>query len=134
MEIVFTNRGQKFPVYSFLSKIDATDVRLDVPAQISDELAQRLKRTACAAFAALGCRDVSRMDFRLNAKGDVYFIECNPLPGIVPNFSDLSVMAAAEGMRYEALLAEILAPALRRLAEAGAPLARCNISPGERAL
>ncbi len=134
MEVVFTNQAHKFPVYSFLSKIDASDVRLDVPADIPAALLQALQRTARAAFVALGCRDVSRMDFRLNAKGEVYFIECNPLPGIVPNFSDLSVMATAAGMTYPALVAEILAPALRRRAETLAHQTGHSDSQGEVSL
>ena len=134
MEVVFTNKEHKFPVYSFLSKLDATDVRLEVPAKITEALAQDLTRTACAAFAALGCRDVSRMDFRLNAKGEVYFIECNPLPGIVPNFSDLSEMAIAAGMSYQELVAEILAPALRRREEATRISAPVQFVSGESCL
>jgi D-alanine-D-alanine ligase len=57
------------------------------------------------------------VDLRLDGGGRVHFIECNPLPGIAPNFSDLCVMAKAEGTPYEKLVAEIMAPAVRRLRE-----------------
>ena len=69
---------------------------------------------AAAAFTALGCRDVGRVDLRLDAAGRVCFIECNPLPGLAPGFSDLCVIAEKSGLPYEALIGEILAPALAR--------------------
>jgi hypothetical protein len=34
---------------------------------------------------------------------------------MTPDFSDLCMMAKAEGLTYEALVAEIMAPALRRV-------------------
>jgi D-alanine-D-alanine ligase len=64
---------------------------------------------------ALGCRDVARVDLRLDAQGRVNFIECNPLPGLTPDFSDLCLISRACGMDYRTLIGEILAPAIRRL-------------------
>ncbi|HTM44410.1 MAG TPA: hypothetical protein VL137_05615, partial [Polyangiaceae bacterium] len=54
-------------------------------------------------------------DFRLDAEGRPNFIECNPLPGLSPGWSDLCLIADAAGIEYRALIAEILAPAIRRL-------------------
>jgi D-alanine-D-alanine ligase len=47
----------------------------------------------------------------------VNFIECNPLPGLAPGFSDLCLIAQAMGMEYRVLIGEILASALRRMRE-----------------
>jgi D-alanine-D-alanine ligase len=66
-------------------------------------------------FEALGCRDVARVDLRLDGHGRVQFIECNPLPGLVPGISDLCIIAEAAGLRYHELIAAILEPTLRRL-------------------
>jgi D-alanine-D-alanine ligase len=54
------------------------------------------------------------VDLRLDAEGRVCFIECNPLPGLAPGFSDLCLIANASGLSYEALIGEILKPALSR--------------------
>jgi D-alanine-D-alanine ligase len=90
---------------------------LQVPAKVDPALGRELQRVARAAFIALSCRDVGRIDLRLDAEGRVHFIECNPLPGLTPGFSDLCLIAAASGMEYRALIGEILASALQRMRE-----------------
>ncbi|MEY4510948.1 MAG: hypothetical protein RLZZ450_3070 [Pseudomonadota bacterium] len=114
MEIVFTDRSERFPIYSFKSKFESVGVENKVPCDVSRDLYQELERVAKASFAALGCRDIARVDLRLDASGNVHFIECNPLPGMAPNFSDLCVMAKVEALSYNALVAEIMAPAVKR--------------------
>jgi D-alanine-D-alanine ligase len=91
------------------------ELRFDVPARIDAALEHELRRVARRAFEALGCRDVARVDLRLDARGRVQFIECNPLPGLLPGSSDLCIVAEAAGLRYHELIAAILEPALRRL-------------------
>ena len=114
MEIEFHD-GSEHPIYSFDNKQGEDSlVKFQVPAMVDGRLHKRLEQSARAAFRALGCRDVARIDFRLDARGEVNFIECNPLPGLSPGFSDLCVIAKAAGLDYEDLVAQILAPAIRR--------------------
>lgn len=114
MEIIFNN-GSQHPIYSFENKLgEDAQVRFQVPAEVDPKLQKRLEQSARTAFRALGCRDVARIDFRLDARGEVNFIECNPLPGLSPGFSDLCVIAKAGGLEYEELVAQILGPAIRR--------------------
>ena len=115
MEIVFTDRSERFPIYSFKSKFESVGVENKVPCDVSPALYTELERVATASFAALGCRDIARVDLRLDGQDNVHFIECNPLPGMAPNFSDLCVMAKVEHTSYDALVAEIMAPAVRRV-------------------
>ena len=63
---------------------------------------------AIRAHEALGALDVSRVDMRCDAYGNPFLIEINTLPGLSPGFSDLCVIANAEGISYENLLLEIL--------------------------
>ena len=117
MEIVFDESAGEHPVYSFVDKLSAqTPVRFVAPAEVDPRLRQALTRAARQAFLALHCRDVARVDFRLDADGQVCFVECNPLPGLAPGFSDLCTIAASAGMSYDALVGAILRPALRRWA------------------
>ncbi|MFZ9888959.1 MAG: D-alanine--D-alanine ligase family protein [Myxococcota bacterium] len=118
MEIVFLRpQEDKHPVYSFSSKFREVDVKGQVPAAIDEALRRDIERLARGAFTALGCRDVARIDIRCDREGRPHFIECNPLPGLSPGFSDLCIIAEAAGLDYRSLIGEILAPALRRLRE-----------------
>ncbi|OJY19795.1 MAG: hypothetical protein BGO98_40710 [Myxococcales bacterium 68-20] len=117
MEVVFTTNAEH-PVYSFDHKLEPTaEVRYEVPAKISPELQREIVSVAERAFVALGCRDVARIDVRLDRDGKVSFIECNPLPGLTPGWSDLCLIAQAVGIDYRSLIARILEPAIRRLSE-----------------
>jgi D-alanine-D-alanine ligase len=58
---------------------------------------------------------VARVDLRLDRKDRIHFIECNPLPGLTPGWSDLCIIGEAAGMDYRTLIGEIMAPAIRRL-------------------
>src|SRR5690606_1141210 len=107
------------PVYSYGHKKETEQgVRFEVPARVDDALGREIARVARRSFEALGCRDVARIDLRLDAHGRVQFMECNPLPGLSPGFSDLCVVAEAAGLRYHELIGAILEPALRRLRSA----------------
>jgi D-alanine-D-alanine ligase len=118
MEIVFLDKEEKTPVYSFQHKLDWTDrIRYDAPAKIEPALLEKLRAAARGSFMALGCRDVARIDFRMDDKGRIYFIECNPLPGLTPGWSDLVLIAQGAGMDYRTLIGEIMAPAIRRYKE-----------------
>jgi D-alanine-D-alanine ligase len=119
MEIVFTsNRGPQ--VYTFEHKLQFHEaIRYEVPARVEAALQGELLRVARASFRALGCRDVARIDLRLDERGEVNFIECNPLPGLTPGWSDLCMIATSVGLRYEELIGAILEPALSRRRAAG---------------
>ncbi len=117
MEIVFERDEEKYPVYSFSSKFETPTVRYEVPARVDPALDTELRRVARGVFAVLGCRDVARVDLRLDSEGRVHFIECNPLPGLSPGFSDFCFIAEAAGLDYRTLIGEILAPCIRRWRE-----------------
>ncbi|RKH28797.1 ATP-grasp domain-containing protein [Corallococcus praedator] len=131
MEIVFLDKAEKNPVYSFQHKLDWTDrIRYDAPAKLEPALLEKLRTAARNSFMALGCRDVARIDFRMDDKGRIYFIECNPLPGLTPGWSDLVLIAQGAGMDYRTLIGEIMAPAIRRYKEREARRAQTEHPPG----
>lgn len=114
MEVVFTH-GEQYSLYTFDDKLAASDkIRYDTPARISSALETEIRRVARKSFHALGCRDVARVDVRLDENGRVHFVECNPLPGLTPKWSDLCMIAESVHMDYRTLIGEIMAPAIRR--------------------
>jgi D-alanine-D-alanine ligase len=118
MEVVFLDASDPTPLYSFEMKQDWNEkIRYDVPAKLSPKELDRLERAARECFFALGCRDVARVDFRMDAEGQLYFIEANPLPGLAPGWSDLVLIAQAAGIDYRGLIGEILSFAIRRYQE-----------------
>jgi D-alanine-D-alanine ligase len=118
MEIVFTDKSDKTPVYRFEDKLQENDrIKYEVPAKLDGKQLEQLKSAARGAFMALGARDVARLDFRMDDKGRFYFLECNPLPGLTPGWSDLVLIAQGEGMDYRTLMGEILSGAIRRYKE-----------------
>ena len=76
-----------------------------------------MEKIARATFWALDCRDVARVDMRMDADGRIYVLEVNPLPGLTPDYSDLVLIAKACGMEYDQLIAEIMTGGLRRMRE-----------------
>jgi len=66
------------------------------------------------SYRVLECRDVGRVDIRLDAGGHPNFIEVNPLPGMNPVHSDLPMIATQEGMSFRELIEAIVASAWER--------------------
>ncbi len=120
MEVVFVG-AQRHPVYGYEEKQTFTPrVRAECPAQLTPAERERVERVARDTFAALGCRDVARVDLRMAPDGKVYVIEINPLPGLAPDFSDMCAIAQAAGLDHRALVGEILAGVVKRYQEARA--------------
>jgi D-alanine-D-alanine ligase len=78
------------------------------PAEVDPELEKKLKHYAWRAHNVLGALDVSRTDIRLDDEGTPRLMEINTLPGMTPDYSDLCLQAASEGIRYEDLVLDIL--------------------------
>lgn len=78
------------------------------PANIDPALAEYLNTLAIRGHQAIGSLDVSRIDFRLNEEGKPRMLEINTLPGLTPDFSDLCMIAKADGLTYRQLIIEIL--------------------------
>lgn len=116
MEIVPKTVPPSEFVYSLEVKRDWENrVEYRVPPALTGAALSELERSARGIFHALGCRDFSRIDFRLDRDGAPRFIECNPLPGLSPGYGDLPIMTERMGIPYLSLIREILSHALRRL-------------------
>ncbi|MBS3763401.1 MAG: hypothetical protein KGZ25_08885 [Planctomycetes bacterium] len=88
--------------------------KLICPADISPNLTRRLIRMARRSFCAFDCRDLARVDLKIDAEGHPTFLEINPLPGLNPDFSIYPHQAEAGGIRYNTLIGQIVSLAAER--------------------
>jgi D-alanine-D-alanine ligase len=110
------------PIYGFEAKWiwDTPDSPLKIfecPARVKETLRESIEQITLRAYRALGCRDWSRIDVRLDAKGLPHIVEVNPLPGILPNPEDNSCLpkaAAAAGFSYDELIQSCVVAAAKR--------------------
>jgi D-alanine-D-alanine ligase len=117
MEIKF-KKNTKRPVYDYAVKQEWEEhVYYECPAKLTESEQRAMEKIARATFWALDCRDVARVDMRMDEEGRIYVLEVNPLPGLTPNYSDLVLISQAAGMEYDALIAEIMVGGLRRMRE-----------------
>jgi D-alanine-D-alanine ligase len=115
MRVLPTRPTDRF-IYSLEVKRDyLRQVVYECPAGLPEATTRAVAAAALAAYQVLGCRDVSRIDFRLR-DGVPYFLEVNPLPGLNPESSDLVILADRLGMSHAGLIEAILQAALARLA------------------
>ena len=117
MELVYRRHTEgNYDVYGYNVKCNYNDyIDYVCPARIPPEMEQKMTEAALAVFNALGCRDFSRVDFRADRKGEVYFLEINPLPGLAPGYSDYPMLAEASGIPYDELIISIFSAARKRL-------------------
>jgi D-alanine-D-alanine ligase len=110
------------PIYGFEAKWiwDRPDQPLQMfecPASMAGHLRKSIEDVTLRAYHAVGCRDWSRIDVRLDGSGVPNIVEINPLPGILPNPDDNSCLpkaAAAAGMGYDELIQTCLIAAAKR--------------------
>ena len=110
------------PIYGFEAKWiwDTPDQPLQMfecPARVDDRLRQAIEQVTLRAYHAIGCRDWSRIDVRLDGAGVPNIVEINPLPGILPNPEDNSCLpkaAAAAGLSYDELIQSCVVAAAKR--------------------
>jgi D-alanine-D-alanine ligase len=99
--------------YDFEAKYASGATRLDVPADLPERTAALVRSTAAAAFQALDCAGLARVDVFLTPAGEVILNEVNTMPGFTPS-SLFPRMWAASGLGYPALVDRLLQLALRR--------------------
>jgi D-alanine-D-alanine ligase len=110
------------PIYGFEAKWlwDRPEEPLDIfscPADVPEPLRAEIERVTLQAYQALGCRDWSRIDVRLDADGRANIVEVNPLPGILPDPAENSCLpkaARAAGLDYDDLIGACLRAAADR--------------------
>lgn len=85
--------------FDYANKYQAGCTEEICPAQISEEVSDRMKRATEQAFRALKLNVYSRADFLLDDNGNIYCLEVNTLPGMTAA-SLLPKEAAVAGINY----------------------------------
>ena len=91
--------------YDYEAKYAAGGSRHVLPAQILPNVYQEVRRLALAAHQALGCRGVSRADFRYDDRGtgELVCLEINTQPGMTET-SLVPELAAYAGITFDELV------------------------------
>ncbi len=98
--------------YDFEAKYLDDAAELIVPAELPPEVEQEVRRLAVAAFEALDCEGLARVDFFVRPDA-VLINEINTMPGFTP-ISLFPRMCAASGMDYATVIDLLIADAVRR--------------------
>jgi D-alanine-D-alanine ligase len=115
MEIVpLLARTAEF-VYSLEVKRDwEREVAYHVPPKRDPAVVRSIEQCALDAYRALSCRDIARVDVRMDKDWRPCFLEVNPLPGLNPVTGDLCILAARSGLAYVDLIDGIVKHACAR--------------------
>ena len=92
--------------YDYEAKYTKGMTEFILPAEISEELTEKVKRNAVKAFEVCGCSGVSRVDF-LIVNNIPYILEINTNPGMTDT-SDLPAQAEVCGISYDKLVEMVL--------------------------
>jgi len=109
-ELVYRNPRWRLCTYD--SKWNAThpsytEIAPVCPADIPPELVARLSGITLACARIFGLTGYARVDFRMNAEGELFVLEVNPNPDISVD-AGMPRAARAAGLHYPDLILEIL--------------------------
>lgn len=99
--------------YDFQAKYLEADTRMAIPPPIPTDDIVEIRRLACAAFDALSCEGLARVDFFYTPEGKIVLNEINTMPGMT-SASAFPLMWAATGLPLPQLMDRIIQTALRR--------------------
>jgi len=104
--------------YDYATKYAEGQARLTVPAPIAPEVTRKIQELALAAYRAVDCAGMARVDFFL--EGDRVLVnEINTIPGFTAT-SGYARMWEASGLAYPDLLERLIQLALERHKDKGA--------------
>lgn len=94
--------------YSYEAKYENKDSRTEIPATLSKDISEKIRRQALKAFKAIDGKGLSRVDFFVEEKTNkIYINEINTMPG----FTDISMypkLFEESGISYKQLLDKLI--------------------------
>ncbi|ANJ29092.1 D-alanine--D-alanine ligase family protein [Agromyces aureus] len=108
-------------IYSFQARYNAGETTFYAPSRLDAAAIETAAAAAIHAHATLGLRDLSRVDFIVDAAGVPWFLEANVLPGLTEtSLVPLAIEASGTdaGSVYSGLVRAAVARAARATAQA----------------
>ena len=100
--------------YDYDAKYLANSSELHIPARLSEEKINEVRKAAVEAYMALGCSGFSRVDFFVrDCDGKILLNEINTIPGFT-SISMYPKLFAASGIPYPELLDKLICYAMER--------------------
>jgi D-alanine-D-alanine ligase len=97
----------KSGLYDYESKYTSGMSEYIVPADVTEDVFNKMQQQAITAFRSLRCEVYGRVDFRLNDENIPFCLEVNTLPGMTGT-SLVPKMAYAVGLSFEELIDRII--------------------------
>ncbi len=104
--------------YDYRAKYEDSGTRLHIPAEIPAAVAERCREYAVAAYKAIDCAGLARVDFFYTPDGALYLNEVNTIPGFTP-MSMYPKLWEHAGLSYRDLITRLIELALERHEEKG---------------
>ncbi|MCK4452305.1 MAG: D-alanine--D-alanine ligase, partial [Anaerolineae bacterium] len=103
--------------YDYIAKYIDDRSELIIPADLSPDLTRRIQELAVAAFLAVDCAGMARVDFLLDKDTEELYVgELNTIPGFTP-ISMYPKLWEASGISYSELIDRLIELALERHAD-----------------
>lgn len=103
--------------YSYEAKyLDERGMTPQIPARLSEEMMKKVQDTAIAAYKALCCEGMGRIDMFVTKNNRVFVNEINTIPGFT-NISMYPKMWEASGLSYSKLIDKLIELAIERHAK-----------------
>ncbi len=99
--------------YDFDAKYCDEGVQLEIPAQLPDDVTERVQQTALRVFQAIDCAGLARVDCFVTESGDVVVNEVNTMPGFTAR-SAYAQLFAATGVPYAEVVDRLIQLAIDR--------------------
>ncbi len=96
--------------YSYEVHYTIGQLRMEVPAELSDAVRARVEAVALDSYTLMGCRDFARVDLILDEHDEPQVLEINTIPGLTET-GITTAAAEAAGMTF----AEFVAAIVRRV-------------------
>jgi len=93
--------------FDFDAKYTSKATKEIVPAGVSDDITDKIQKSAINVHKLISCDGLTRSDFIMDTRGDIYFLEINTVPGMT-EMSLSPKSARASGMSMAELVDEII--------------------------
>lgn len=103
--------------FDFESKYMDKELVMSVPAELAPGVSDRVRQDAVDAYLALCCSGLARVDFFLDADGELYLNEINALPGFTGTSMYPVMWERTDGTTYAELIEKLIDYAFARHAD-----------------